>query len=111
MEELEEFINELKHNQEVNFKKRLVNRVDIDYIIERLEDITNNLDKEDDFIKNEVEYWLNNLIFENSNDEIGIEANEILEDEQKIERIVSKIENDADIWDVFHRSIEWYMFH
>lgn len=37
---LKEFIEELKYNQNINIKNNLENRVDLDYIIERLEDIT-----------------------------------------------------------------------
>lgn len=36
---MKEFIEELKHNREVNIEKGLENRIDIDYVIERLEDI------------------------------------------------------------------------
>ena len=36
---MKEFIEELKHNRNVNIDKGLENRVDIDYVIERLEDI------------------------------------------------------------------------
>jgi hypothetical protein len=36
---LNEFIKELKENQDINYKNNLENRVDIDYVIERLEDI------------------------------------------------------------------------
>lgn len=35
---MKEFIEELKHNQEVNIEKGLENRVNIDYVIERLEE-------------------------------------------------------------------------
>lgn len=38
---MKEFIEELKHNQNINFEKGLENRVDIDYVIERLESIAN----------------------------------------------------------------------
>lgn len=41
-----EFIKELKYNQDVNYKNNLENKVDIDYILERLEDIKE--EKEDD---------------------------------------------------------------
>lgn len=34
-----EFIEELKHNQNVNVKNNLENRINIDYVIERLENI------------------------------------------------------------------------
>lgn len=36
---MKEFIEELKYNQNINFEKDLENRIDIDYVIERLEDI------------------------------------------------------------------------
>lgn len=38
---MKEFIEELKYNQNINFEKGLENRVDIAYVIERLENITN----------------------------------------------------------------------
>lgn len=41
---MKDFIDELKHNQKINIEKGLENRVDIDYVIERLEDI---LEKEE----------------------------------------------------------------
>lgn len=41
---MQDFIDELKHNQKINIEKGLENRVDIDYVIERLEDI---LEKEE----------------------------------------------------------------
>lgn len=40
---MQEFIEELKYNQNINLEKGLENRVDIDYVIERLEDIKNEL--------------------------------------------------------------------
>lgn len=36
---LREFIEELKHNQSINHKNNLENRIDINYVLERLEDI------------------------------------------------------------------------
>ena len=36
---MREFIEELKHNQEINIKNDYENRINIDYVIERLEDI------------------------------------------------------------------------
>ena len=39
---MKEFIEELKHNQNINFEKGLENRINIDYVIERLEDIQKN---------------------------------------------------------------------
>lgn len=37
---LREFIEELKENQDINYKNNIENRIDIDYVIKRLEDIT-----------------------------------------------------------------------
>ena len=47
---MKEFIEELKHNQNINIEKGLENRVNIDYVIERLEDI-------DKFLTENVEYF------------------------------------------------------
>lgn len=40
---LREFIEELKHNQNINYKNNLENRINIDYVLERLEDIRKEL--------------------------------------------------------------------
>ena len=37
--QLKEFIKELEHNQNINLKNGYKNRVDIDYVIERLKGI------------------------------------------------------------------------
>ena len=42
---MKEFINELKHNQDINYKKGLENRINIDYIIERLEELEKSYNK------------------------------------------------------------------
>lgn len=39
---IKEFLEELIYNQDINFKKGLENRINIDYVIERLQDIINN---------------------------------------------------------------------
>lgn len=36
---LNEFIKELKENQNINYENNIENRIDIDYVIEKLEDI------------------------------------------------------------------------
>ena len=41
-EELKDLLKELQYNQNINIKKGLENRVDIDYIIERIKDILKN---------------------------------------------------------------------
>lgn len=47
---MQEFIEELKNNQNINLEKGLENRVNIDYVIERLENINN-------FLLENVEYF------------------------------------------------------
>ncbi len=47
---MQEFIEELKHNQNINLEKGLENRINIDYVIERLENINN-------FLLNNMEYF------------------------------------------------------
>ena len=39
---MKEFIEELKHNKKLNDEKNLDNRININYVIERLESINNN---------------------------------------------------------------------
>ena len=47
---MKEFIEELKHNQKINIEKGLENRINIDYVIERLENV-------DSFLTENVEYF------------------------------------------------------
>lgn len=49
---MDEFIKELEYNQNINFKKGLENRIDIDYVIERLKDIKKSKGKTVKKIKN-----------------------------------------------------------
>ena len=42
MEDLKELLQELKYNRNINIKNNLENIVDLDYIINRLEDIIKN---------------------------------------------------------------------
>ena len=55
---MKEFIEELKHNREVNIEKGLENRIDIDYVIERLKDI----DILEEHIENEVNYRIETFV-------------------------------------------------
>lgn len=47
---MQEFIEELKHNQNINLEKGLENRINIDYVIEKLENINK-------FLLENVEYF------------------------------------------------------
>ena len=47
---MKEFLEELKYNQNINLEKGLENRINIDYVIERLENINK-------FLLENVEYF------------------------------------------------------
>lgn len=47
---MQEFIKELEKNQDINIKNNIINKIDINYVIERLKDIQENM------LKN-VEYF------------------------------------------------------
>lgn len=63
---MKEFIEELKHNQNINIEKGLENRVNIDYVIERLEEIEKELLKNTILnnysinILNEIDVYIDN---------------------------------------------------
>lgn len=61
---MQEFIEELKNNQKINFEKGLENRVNIDYVIERLESI--NILRE--YIKNEIDFNIETYVNDEFND-------------------------------------------
>ena len=74
---LNEFIEELKHNQNINYKNNLENRIDIDYVLERLEDIkkellntieTNSYINDSDKSQESEEVTRTSLIIEKLND-------------------------------------------
>lgn len=55
----------------------------------------------------EVKYWLQTLIDENSNDEIGKKAKAVIEDEAKVKEIVNELVNGSDdLWEDIHMKIE-----
>ena len=62
---MRELIKELEYNKKINEEKGLENKVDIDYILKRLNDI--NIWKE--FMKNEVDFVIDTLINDEELDE------------------------------------------
>ena len=54
---MKDLINELEHNKKVNEKNNFENTVDIDYILERLKDVNQELEELLNFFK----YHNNNL--------------------------------------------------
>lgn len=55
----------------------------------------------------EVKYWLQALIDDNPNDEIGVQALNVIDDEAKIKEIVDELVNGSDdLWEAIHLKIE-----
>ena len=65
----------------------------------------------DDFIEKETKFWLENLYNENTNDDIGKQALRILGNNKKLKTLIDKINNDEELWSIFHKTIEYYMFN
>ena len=74
---MQEFIEELKYNQKVNKEKGLENRIDIDYVIERLE----NINISEEFIKGEIYFNIENMVNDDYLEEETKEKLAKLEDE------------------------------
>lgn len=83
---MQEFIEELKYNQNINMEKGLENRIDIDYVIERLE----NINISEEFIKGEIYFNIENMINDDYLEEETKEKLKELEDED-IKDIVDDI--------------------
>jgi hypothetical protein len=89
---MKELIEELENNQKINKEKGLENKVDIDYILERL----NNINVWFEVAKNEVITAIEDIY----NDELYNGYQEKLEkiSEEDINRLSWKIE-DLNVWD------------
>ena len=75
--------------------------------VEAEEDTTSAPDYLEKAFEVEVEYWLKALVDENSNDEIGKKAQEVLDDKNKMKEIVNELVNGSDdLWEDIHRRIE-----
>lgn len=48
---IKDFLKELKENQRINKQRHLENKVDISYVINRLEDIQSELELTEEYIK------------------------------------------------------------
>ncbi len=99
-----ELIEELKNNSKINKEKGLNNVVDIDYIIERLSKIS----VYDEFIKDEVNFVIENMVNDEEYTKEHIE--EIMNlSEEDIEDIIDKIDNDDYVWGQLNEDIEYYI--
>ena len=97
---MREFIKELEYNQKINLEKGLENRVDIDYVIERLKGI-NTLR---DFIKGEVEFSIENYVNDDCNDYQDKELIYNISDND-LDLMVDKIDDNDYMWDSINMSL------
>lgn len=79
---MKEFIEELKYNQNINFEKGLENRIDIDYVIERLERINTKVYDNGGVMIGKIDSVIKMFKkqIENDIDMCLIDANELLKD-------------------------------
>ena len=88
---MKEFIEELEHNQKINLEKGLENRIDIDYVLERL----NNINVWFEVARNEVITAIEDIY----NDELYDYEEELTNlTDKDINRIAWKVE-DYDVWE------------
>ena len=88
---MKELIEELEYNQKINVEKGLENRVDIDYILERLKNINFYFEVARYEVETAKEDILNDDLYKGYEDRLGK-----LSDED-INRIAWKVE-DCDVW-------------
>lgn len=63
---MKDFIEELKYNQKVNLEKGLENRVDIDYVIEKLESIDVYRELATIMVRNSIDDLINDELYMNN---------------------------------------------
>jgi len=97
---MNEFIKELENNQKINLEKGLENKVDIDYVIQRLKDI-NTLR---DYIKGEVEFNIENYVNDDCNNEEDKELVHNISDDD-LDLMVDKIDDNDWLWDNINMSL------
>lgn len=106
---MKEFIEELKYNREVNINNDLENRIDIDYVIERLEEIEkDNVSVYYRVAKDEVEMAIEDI----HNDELYCYDEELMKqlDNINIDEIADKVYDDDSCWRDIYNCARWYVF-
>ena len=106
---MREFLEELKYNQNINFEKGLENRIDIDYVIERLEEI----EKEE----NVSPYWkvskyeVETAIDDIHNDDLYCYDEELMKklDNIDVDYITNKVDDDGECWTDVYNCARWYL--
>jgi aminopeptidase N len=100
MFKMREFIEELENNQKINLEKGLENRVDIDYVIERLK----NISIYRELIKNEIEFNIENYVNDDCNDYQDKELIYNISDDD-LDLMIDKIDDNDWLWDNINMSL------
>ena len=91
---MKELLEELKHNREINVQKGLENKVDIDYIIERLEKVSIYYE----VARNEVETAIDDIANDDYYSEEDKKEFDVLTDED-IDKIAKEIYYNEYAWE------------
>lgn len=91
---MKEFLEELKNNREVNINNDLENRIDIDYVIERLEDIKKDMKEETVIEIDEKIIGVRSELMQYIRSEIvNISKDNVFNDEENFARILVEYSN------------------
>ena len=90
---MKELLEELKRNREINLEKGIENRVDIDYIIERLEDVDVYRDLCITMIENAIEDLINDELYMNNENMMN---NISKLDNEDIRNMASDVDHDCE---------------
>lgn len=99
---MREFIEELENNQKINLEKGLENRVDIDYVIERLK----NISIYRELIKNEIEFNIENYVNDDCNDYQDKELIYNISDDD-LDLMIDKIDDNDWLWDNINETLNY----
>lgn len=97
---MREFIEELENNQKINLEKGLENRVDIDYVIEKLK----NISIYRELIKNEIEFNIENYVNDDCNDYQDKELIYNISDNE-LDLMIDRIDVNDWLWDNINMSL------
>lgn len=99
---MRDFIKELENNQKINLEKGLENKVDIDYVIERLK----NISIYRELIKNEIEFNIENYVNDDCNNEEDKELIYNISDDD-LDLMIDKIDDNDWLWDNINESLNY----
>lgn len=95
---MREFIKELENNQKINLEKGLENRVDIDYVIEKLK----NISIYRELIKNEIEFNIENFVNDDQDKELIYNISD-----DDLDLMIDKVDDNDWLWDNINESLNY----